>query len=44
LSQLVDGAHADDAEAEVHFHRGPQAGVAVCHDPTRGAMPRLDIA
>jgi hypothetical protein len=42
VSLLIHGPQVDDAEAEVHFHHGPQADVAVCHDP-RCEMPRLDV-
>jgi hypothetical protein len=30
-------------QAEVHFHQGPQAAPAACHDP-QCASPRLELS
>jgi hypothetical protein len=40
--RMIKWFAASRPEAEVHFHSGPEAAPAVCHDP-HCASPRLDV-
>jgi hypothetical protein len=43
IQWLAAATRDPHAEPEAHFHRGPQAAPAVCHDQ-HCRIPRLDVA